>query len=607
MSYLNHRLQININNRSQTVLEDLSYIGAINLRSLKGGDEPKLFFPKSEKQIIQYFGEPSKNYNDVQQLIDFNRDYPVWACASTEDGTGRYGGVLVTANGTEPFVGGYRNFSSVSFSAIENIEEAGTGDGSTTTFTDTLTNITEYNLESIDLIINGTLVDVSVSTAGVTETLTITGAYSGSGTLNTDTGAFSFTFDSAIPSGGKVEILYDTDRSDDVYFMLHNPNKEADDTAVLVTYANDIFTISVYNINTDGTYTEIDESPYEVSLTEGSKNGFGINNYIIDVLEDNNYLTPVINEAISVTTFTDDTTQIELSGGERGTIDLTVGYDYFKQVKKYKTNIFFDASGDSEVIALFDVLSKSFQKYSTYIFAIPLDTASNSITTVSSYSLNNDNIKLYWNYMQYSNFYTDGTFYACPIGRVAWKHGKNRENFYSGRQVSWIDENEVGGQLGSGFLKAFYAPTPTEVKNLEDANINPIVFDNNYGVIATSDYTRTTVTSDYSFGGHVGLRNYIINAVVENVLPYQVDKPNDTSHRTNVRNQVDLIMSGPANVEGLLNWYDIKCDGENNNEDIRAQRKFVIEVAVQFTPFSKTIVFTFSNYGQNVEVSEAFA
>ncbi|MBD3216532.1 MAG: hypothetical protein GF311_28215 [Candidatus Lokiarchaeota archaeon] len=604
MGLIDTRITVNLEDRSQTILEDLSYVGGTNIRALKGPDEPVLIFPKQEKLITQMFGTPTSTYTDVWNLIEYNKNYPVYACSATVGG--RYGGVLVTKTGTEAFTGGFTTIDSISFSALQNIEILGTGDASTTTFTASLSNYLDYNAETVDLIVNGTAVSLTVSTLGVTETLTATGIYAGSGTLNTSTGDLSFTFDTAPANNVTIEVTYTIDRSDDVYFLLYNPYREADDTAVLITYASNLFTIKLYDVNSDGTYTEIQASPFPVSLTEGSKDGFGINNYIGDVFQDSHYIRPIINTALAVTTFVDDTVQIELDGGTRGTHSITTGYNYFQQAEKYPVDLFFDGSGEADVITVFDSLSKNYQKYATYIFGLPLESVSNALTTVSGYSLNNNNIKVYWNYMQIKNTYTDGTFYACPIGRIAYNHGKNRENFYSGRQVSWINENEVGGQLGTGFIRAYYSPLPSEVTQLENANINPIVFHPVYGVMVTNDATQQTITSDYSDGGHVGLRNYLVNTILQDVLPFQIDKPNDTEHRNNVRSQVELIMSGPSATPGLLNWYVVKCDEENNNATVRAKKQFIIEVAVQFTPFSKTIVFNFINYGQTVEVNEAF-
>jgi hypothetical protein len=118
---------------------------------------------------------------------------------------------------------------------------------------------------------------------------------------------------------------------------------------------------------------------------------------------------------------------------------------------------------------------------------------------------------------------------------------------------------------------------------------------------------RTTDTSetDYSYEDYSMIIDYCVERIVNEVLPYQLIKFNDDSHRAVVRMKAELILKpllqAPNNV---IRDFAIKCDGENNNDDVLTRQEFVLTVAIKVTPKSEFIVFSFINSAQGGSVEE---
>jgi hypothetical protein len=57
----------------------------------------------------------------------------------------------------------------------------------------------------------------------------------------------------------------------------------------------------------------------------------------------------------------------------------------------------------------------------------------------------------------------------------------------------------------------------------------------------------------------------------------------------------------PNNV---IRYYAIKCDSENNGDDVLTRQEFVLSVAIKVTPKSEFIRFNFINSAQGGSVEE---
>jgi hypothetical protein len=500
--------------------------------------------------------------------------------------------------------------TTIDFTQIEVEETLGLGNGTTTAFNSTISWVDNYTAESVNILVNGGAIVTGVSTGGSTETLA---SDIGSGTLDTGTGALSFTFDTAPDSGDVIEVIYNTDFSDDVYFALYNRSPQADDTGVQISYvsSDDYFNIDFYQKDINGTYALMPDSPLQVSLTEGAKNGYGDNIYIDRILGDYDYLNYTLNTAITVSTFTDDTSIVDFNGGDRGdditSTGYTTGWSYFQDCSNYPADIFMDFSANASIPSIFSTLRNTYQKYKSYLVPLPrTDVPADAITTKEGYSISDRGIYYYYNWGKVTDDLNDDNFYASLIGRVGVRIAVT-DNKFNGDTVSWLNsDGEHGGQIGGGIEELQNPISESQDLAFYNAGINPIRFLDRYGYTITGARTsRIDAVNDYWYIEHSRIADFIISTVVNQILPSQINKENNESKRAEVRGQVDLILQ-PLTVTPTqwIREYRIKCDSENNTDEVLARGEFLLEIVVKFTPRSRTIKFIFTNVGQTVNIEE---
>lgn len=364
------------------------------------------------------------------------------------------------------------------------------------------------------------------------------------------------------------------------------------------------FGITLY-INRNGTFEQYADE-YMVSLVEGAKDGFGADIFIETVFEDHDLINVLLNpDANTGEGFSDDTGVIFTGSGKETDMatSLSTSWNKYQYSNLYPTKIFMDPSADATIPALFATLRSTYQKYSSYILPLPLGTTSaTAVTTKDGYSLDNRGLNIYWN--QGKVRYNNKKFWTSLVGRIGTKFAQ-MVNVYNGLAPSWQDENNHGGQLGSGILELENNPTEIELQTLDTAGVNPIIFDSVFGVMLASQKTAKTpgLISDDSYIGHSRLFDVILENIINQILIPQITKLNDDIHRRRAVVIGDSFMRPlTAPIPGLLNAYKIKCDSSNNDDTARAQRKFIYSLAVQVTPFSEFIEFNFIKAGQTITV-----
>ncbi len=602
------RIETRFDNRSgKSLASSGGGVGGTVVRAPRGTAEP-IYFSKGETlRMIELLGKPSSDYPDLLEALYYVDYYPMWVSAPSVNG--RYGGVALTPTGVAALPAGTLN-QTISFSSLQIVTSLATGDASSTTFSKTLPSSDYYVHQSIDILVNGVSIDVTASDVS-TEVLT---SDDGSGTYDRTTGEVEFTFDSAPADEDNIEVVYQINVSSEYYAILLAKAPTADYLAIKATYNSDdsTYEISLYEKGTDGSYTLKDGYPITVSLDPEAEDGYGDNIYIENVLDNDDYMVAFVNSDLSYTSFTDSTTYTDFNGGDRGDTvsgaDLAAGYDYFQKARKYAVDVFFDPTNDSTIPAKYTSLRNSYQTTSRYILS--MGSLDYDAAIAAGVPVDNIGVSVYWNRGKVENYYaTTGPVWTNLLGEVAQKHADIITGAFGGIAPAWIDENGWGGQLSSGrIIEMEYDPDETQLEALDEARINAIIDHPNYGPMITSRRTTASTLSDYSFIDNVGARDYIVRNIQNNVLPYQIVKMNDDVHRTIVRNKCDTIIApmtvAPRNV---IRAYAIKCDEENNNDDVLNEEKFVLQVAVKFTPKSRTIIFTFINTSQSSSVDEAFS
>ncbi len=619
------RIKTIYDDRSQRVLPSAGAgLGATVVRSSRGIEHP-VYFGKGETQkILSLFGVPSSDNPELLEAIEYNKHYPMYLVSPTNRGLN--GGILIGDAGSVTLGAGISGVEGKDLSSL--------------TLTAPLTNVSTNayagiasHLEHLLLTGETPAPTLKVLIDGVDAELTFTeseGVYTIAGTgliegnLVADTGVISLLFDSAsAPEPDAVlEFAYDVDFSSDYYCMLTNVGpSDSDYIRVKVSgveiNGRDAFEMEVEMKNIKGEYKETTFSPIRFSLFEDHEDGFGQNIYIENVFENSNYFVPHVEGALEFTnldSFVDDSSFVILSGGTRGGVvsgaDLVAGYSFFQESRKYPIDLFFDATVDSAIPAEFATLRASYNKYARYILPIGnmSPTALLALET-SPVTARDRGISYYWGWFKIrNNYHSSGKLIGIPMGEVAKKHADIMVNAFGGLAPAWYDENGMGGQLTGGrIIESLYDPTEDQLKLMDEMQINPIVLDPSAGPMITSRRTSVSTLSDWSFIDYSGAMDYIIKNVITQVLPYQIVKLNDDNHRTIVRSKTESIIQpmtlAPVNV---VDSYFVKCDGENNNDEVKAREEFRLDLAVKFTPRSRMIVFTFINTPQGADVEAMF-
>ena len=242
----------------------------------------------------------------------------------------------------------------------------------------------------------------------------------------------------------------------------------------------------------------------------------------------------------------------------------------------------------------------------------PINKYEDAIEAIKGYPANRG-FSVYQGNFKIRNDYSSKApvFEGVPMGEIAKRTADSIVLSYGGLATAWIDEAGVGGLLSGGrilgYAKLQEEYSETKLKALDEAKINPVIYDYTYGPMIASRRTTYTDYSDYSFNDYSRIIDYCIKNIIKNVFPYQVVKMNDDDHRAIVRMRTNAILE-PLTVRpyAVLRNYAIKCDAENNTDEVLAQEQFILEVAIQVTPKSRTLKLVFINAPQTQSVEAMF-
>lgn len=604
----NWRVTTRFEDRTELVSTAVPIFGATAITALKGPKDWFFFDKGSAQKIINTYGYPTKDNPTIQDAIDFNAKAGIFISAPYK--TGKHGGVFITKAGTIPFVNGFSTKTIADYSNIPYSVDIGTGDGVEDTFTFTIETPEYYVHQSLDISVDGVSIGVSASDADP-EILT-TDPDVGDGTFNRATGEVSFTFDTPPAEGEVISIQYGIDIENEVYVTLFSRDQQADDLQVKVVKETGVdtnFYMNVYRYDVKSqAYIEISGSPFNFSIDPVGTDGYGTNIYIENIFADDNQtlFTPIVSENL-YSTFVDDTTAISLVGGDRGTTiagsDLATAYDDLKDKNKYPVKIIFDGSGDATVATKFESLREGELNRTRFMLCTANLTATAILAAPETAANNTTNRGLYYyclNWGIHRDTYLNSNFLCSNMGLVA---GKMADVLIlgPGGNPAWIDENGKGGQLGNSIIKFINGASDSQLQLLDQARLNPVVYDYSYGNIIKSWRTRQTRLSDYSYIPQSSLADWIVERVENEVLPYQTGKEIDDYHMTIVKNKTDSIL---GSVGQWLEDYYTLCDKTNNTAETRAQQKFILTVGVVFVGYTNTIEFTFINSPAGTSVEE---
>ena len=624
-----YRIKVALNNKSISLGPDMSNgQGATVIPASRGPMKPVKINRGETERIRQLF---VADRAEVLEAIAYNTKYPLWISAPSSGGANA--AVLLTDEGLLPISIVFNgDAKSVDFSHLLLQFLAGTSDGSVQAYAFDFSKKILPPLPSsgkdpfipeVMVVIGDKPHKAEVTWAADTVSYKISVPDLGSGTImpsssSADNFIVQWTFDSGkVPDKGqKVSVRITTDTaqlSNKVYALIGMRFPCSDFMAVSVSKAE-----KKGNLILDlrylkrGVYYRQSGYPVEFSLTKGTVNGAQVNIYLEEILKFDDFIfgLPAPDNDFDWDLWTGGSTNpVNFTGGDRGVPctgqTLVDGWEQFKEFKKYPADIYFDTTADPLIPAEFSALRASAAPYRRFLYPYPMTIRPSEITAPPN--VQNRGICAFWGAAYIMNPYEPtGNVLSTLMGEVASRYADARVLSFGGRAVAWGDENQVGGQLNQGrIVNFFYDAKEDEMKQLDKYRINPIVLNELFGPMIASRRTTDTSDTDYSYSDYSMLMDYAIERIIAEVLPYQLIKFNDDSHRSVVRAKADLILKpmtqAPNNV---IRDYAIKCDSENNNDDVLTRQEFVLTVAIKVTPKSEFIVFNFINSAQGGSVEE---
>jgi hypothetical protein len=621
-----YRIKVNLQNKSFTVGPDIATgMGATVIPADRGPIVPVKLNKGETERIRMLFGA---NRYEVLEAIAYNNKYPLWLSAPHSGGS--FAAMLLTDNGLVPcpisFSGDPKtlNFTNLCLQFKAGISDGVTSAWAIAIDARLLPNPAEATPESPGyiprafLLIDDEPFEASLAWDAVTNqfNIDVPGKGTGTGKVVGSNIVIDFAFSGAIPAKGTpIAFRFTTDTSKlafKVYAIigLRFPCEDFMAAAVYKSGTEGNLILDIRN-KKKGVYYQQSGYPIEMSLKPGTVNGSGLLIYASELLraDDFIYVLPNANEPMDWDVWTggnDDL--VDFKGGFRGAKCngqlLVEGWEQFKEFKKYPADIYFDSTADPLIPAEFSVLRAEIP-YRRFLY--PLAMGLRTAEILDKPMVDNRGIVAFWGAAYIMNLQEPtGNLLSTLMGEVASRYADARVFSFGGRAVAWGDENQVGGQLNQGRIVEFlYDAKEDEMKRLDKLRINPIVLNELFGPMVASRRTTDSSETDYSYSDYSMIIDYCVERIVNEVLPYQLIKFNDDNHRSVVRAKAELIlkplMQAPNNV---IRDFAIKCDSENNNDDVLTRQEFVLTVAIKVTPKSEFIVFNFINSAQGGSVEE---
>ena len=146
--------------------------------------------------------------------------------------------------------------------------------------------------------------------------------------------------------------------------------------------------------------------------------------------------------------------------------------------------------------------------------------------------------------------------------------------------VPWTIAAGVQNGLITGIAGVEMDFSPTDIENLNQAQMNPIVYRKNRGWILDTENTALTLYKSALSFLHV--REVLIeleNALVNMLLDFQW-KFNTQDTRAEIKLRADVICAGFVNKNGLYNYFN-KCDSENNTNTLIDNQIGVLDTYIE--------------------------
>lgn len=285
---------------------------------------------------------------------------------------------------------------------------------------------------------------------------------------------------------------------------------------------------------------------------------------------------------------------------------LQMGWDAVAGPEFEDIRMFFDPEAMDSLKTNFSNLRNTTHKFSTFISGIKVsqtevDAAVGALQTARSSLPNLTGLAYYCNEFLTKENYTGTEFWTIPVGAIASRLTRIMEVRYGGAAPMFTNSsNGLGGQIDKVVRKAKYYFTADDLDALDGYGINPVVLDNYYGLMITSQRTaQSPITlTDWSYLGHQMAFDLFKAEVKKNVMIPQIGKPINPFYMDLRQSQTEAILNKRLiGANAIWDFGEVLVE-EVNTATTRAENKFVIKVRVRVNPFSETVELVFNNLSQ---------
>lgn len=623
------RFSVTLEDRSQKAIPaNASGVAGTVVAGPKSLEKPVYFERGEGQKMLNLLGAPTKVEQGILEAIEYNKSYPIFVVSPAKVLKKSYVGIFETESHTFEILENNFDYmmsdiaSNGTFTAGADFDAVGQAIVSKQGLVSTLQEM-KLCLES-DPEAQFTITEQAFSGAGLTGTIS-----------ETETGFYFSITSGAVEDGDCLHIEFVKKYENAVLYLI---NRSVGQDLTITVITNDLTSttksIELQTNIKNYLNKSVAVSTVEFALEKGAKDGFGNILNAESVFERNPYIEAVYNPIYDnekANTFLFDSNDLitfmstSRNDGIAGT-DFAAGYEFFKKFNTYPVDLFFDATGEKSVPSLLAEIRggdipqyDSFQPFASVLLPLvdletgaPISNYEDAIEAIKGYPANRG-FSVYTGRFKIRNDYSSKApvLEGVPMGEIAKRTADSIVLSYGGLATAWIDEAGVGGLLNGGrilgYAKNQEEYSESKLKGLDEAKINPVVYDFNFGPMIMSRRTTYSDYSDYSFNDYSRIVDYCVKNILKNVFVYQAVKLNDDDHRAIVRMRTEAILQ-PLTIRpyAVLRNYAIKCDEENNTPDILQNEQFLLEVAIQVTPKSRTLKLVFINTPQTQTVEAMF-
>ncbi len=578
-------------------------VGATVISCPKGQAKPKKF--KSDTDVLKWLGTPSADFPALFDIISYVRTAPIWVSRVYGEGA-LWGGIDILASSIVPFSTGRVNPDSFVYSGVnsEGTFAVGTGDGTLVEFSGTITDI-PLDEGSLKILVDGVEIDAIDSAGEISGDDIDVG---GTNTIDYTTGAFTFTFETAPADTLAItfEFIHNTNETSNVShsFFASSPYTDCDIAITVKHLSGKQYFLTIYE-KKGADYFKLDT--YTYSLIR-EKDGYNKNIYLLDVLKDNPYLIPKINANYTGVDNTDTgETKYTIAGGYSGATptdgEYSTNWDYFKKPNKYYAKNIMDITGNACNIV--NTIIQNYQYYAHGISVVPMGlTVEEIVAFRSTLALDSSNVSLYCNWRFIKDNYNDSYAWISNVGSVGVKYAEMEDVFDGLSPAGLTGSTGHGGQISDWeTIEMEHDFDDFDKADLDNAQINPVILDGDYGVKIEGDRTLNVKDSDMSFVATRRLDNYILEKIIKNVMKLQEFKNNSASSQFKAKTMTETFLS-PILAKELVRDIRVVCDDTNNTDEMKTQRKFILDIIKKSMTNNQETLLRLTRTSQGAVLSE---